>query len=169
MSTKTSSSASVVAGLQEQLAALQRQIAELTSASVSHASKITPEIVGRFTIGNWAALQAAMMVDGTSDEFGRVKGKLRTDRKGYALVKKADTPEGKRLYMAVKGFRMTLISRKEKGLPVELSATPNDKGRSQVLYAQEVIADLVKAGWISSNSPILAGSEPKARKSAKRS
>lgn len=154
MGTKTSSSASVVAALQAQLAELNAKIAELQGETLT----VTAEIAKRFTQEHWRALRFSMVVGGAD------KPELAKDRKGYALVKKA-SPQ---LYMACKGFEATLRSRKENGLPVELNSTPNDKGRSQILFAQETISELIERGFISKESPLLT-TEPKARKSTKKS
>jgi len=159
LGTKTSSStASSVESLKAQLAEITAQIAALTS----EASQYGEAVVRRFTALHWRTIQAAMIVDGSCDDKGRITGKLRQDGKGYALVKKADV----KLYMACKGFYGTLKAREANGLPIELSATPNDKGRSQVMFAGEIIEQLVKDGWLSKDSALLKA-EPKARSTKK--
>lgn len=151
MTTKQQSA--VVEAMQAELAKLQARIAALTSESIG----VSEAAVKRFTQQHWHALRMAMVVGGAD------KPQLAKDRKGYALVKGVDV----KWYMACKGFEATLRSRAQNGLPVELSSTPNDKGRSQVLYAQEILQALVDAKFIDANSPLLVGNEPKARKSRK--
>lgn len=160
MTKAASSTVTSVESLQAQLAAIQQQIASLTSTKL----RVTPEAVRRFTIDHWTALQAALVVDGSVKSHGRITGKLRADRKGYALVKGCNPA----WYMAVKGFVGTMVSRENNGLPVELNNIPNDKGRTQVLYAQEILQQLGEAGFVDLSKPLFTGAEPKARKSNKK-
>jgi hypothetical protein len=147
----TKSAASTVESLQAQLAALQQQIASLTSAELT----VSAEAVGRFTREHWHTLRFAMVVGGAD------KPTLRKDRKGYALVKGANPA----WYMACKGFENTLRSREENSLPIELSAEPNSKGRSQVQYAQEILTAMVEGGFIDPKSALITGKS--AKKAAK--
>lgn len=143
----TKSATAEAAALQAELAKIQARIAALTGESLT----VSVEAVKRFNREHWRALRFAMVVGGEENP------KLRTDRKGYALVKNADP----KWYMACKGFENTLRSREENELPVELSAEPNDKGRSQIMYAQETLSAMVEAGFIDKNSPLIAGSSAK--------
>lgn len=153
LSTKTTSSA--VESLQEQLAKLQKQIAELTQESYA----VSEAVVRRFTAQKFHDARMFLVVHDQNNKPVLAKG-----TKGYAL-KKGVEPS---LYFAIKGLEGTLKAREAKGEPVELSAKLNDKGRSQIMFAQETIAKMVEGGWINRDSAILQ-EEPKARKSSKKS
>jgi hypothetical protein len=151
-SKSSTSSVGSVEALQAQLAALQAQIASLTAEKRT----ISAESVGRFTLEHWVTLQAAMIQNGTTKGSGtgmKATGDLSKERKGYAL-RKGILPKW---YMAVRGFANTLRYQAENGLPVGLHTEPNDKGRTQVQYAQEILDELVENGVIEANSPLLTG------------
>ena len=158
MSTKTQSSA--VTSLQAKLAAIQAEIAALTQEDFA----VTEAAVRRFTMEHFHALRMSLVVKDAANKPQLAKG-----RKGYALKKGVET----KWYYAVKGLENTLkarAERKAKGeeVEVELSAKLNDDGRSQIMFAQEILGELVEAGFIDPNSKLLQGEPQTASKKRSR-
>lgn len=145
MSTKTKASA--VETLQAELARIQREIAALTQEEYS----VSEAAVRRFTADHFKALRMTMVIHDGQNQPVKAKG-----RNAWALKKNADA----KLYYNLKGLEGTLRSReiaKAKGedVKVELSSTLNDKGRSQIMFAQEVLQSCIDGGWLGSDSPLL--------------
>ena len=148
MTTKNKSS---VASLQQQLAALQAEIAALTHTE----SRVNSEAVASLSAKDWNAIRFNMVVHDNQN-----RPQLAKDRKGYALVKGADV----KLYMAAKGFANTLLAQERKGETVGLKTTLNDKGRSQIMYATETIEALIEQGFVKPDRFIKTASKKRSSK-----
>lgn len=142
-----------VQSLQEQLAALQAQIAELTQAE----SRVNSEAVASLSAKEWRLIQMNLVQHDKNNNpiFDRTTN-------SYKLAKGADVKD----YMFCRGFVSTLVSRENKGLPVKLGTEVNPKtGYSQLRYAVETIERLIAGGFVKPDRFVKA--EPKARRNRK--
>jgi hypothetical protein len=132
LQTKTKST---VADLESLLVKVQAELAQLRGTQ----SRVNSEAVASLSAAEWNLIRFNMVVMNNQN-----KPQLAKNHKGYALVKGADV----KLYMATKGFANTLKSQDEKGETVGLKTELNSKGRSQLMYATEVIEALIEGGFV---------------------
>jgi hypothetical protein len=152
---KTASSVANVEELRRELAEINAQLQALTSESYS----VSEAAVRRLSIADWQKIRMSMVEHDRNNQPVKVKGENR-----FKLVKTANP----KTYSAIHGLINTLRSRAQNGLPVELSATLNSKGRSQIMFAQEVLTACVNEGFVNPKAAILQD-EPKVRASKKSS